>query len=56
MTTQATTDQRDLAKTAKFKFEFMLLMLMAGRNEHAEQAYKDGIEALATIIADGEAA
>ena len=29
---------QDAAKTAKFKIEFMLMMLMAGRNEHASEA------------------
>ena len=42
------------AKTAKFKMEFTLLMLMAGRNEQAEEAFKAALEALDAIIATEE--
>jgi hypothetical protein len=42
------------AKTAKHKMELTLLMLMAGRNEQAEQAFKAALEALDAIIAKEE--
>lgn len=42
------------AKTAKFHIEFMLLMLMAGRNEQAEKACQIALDALSETIATEE--
>ena len=36
-------------KDAKFQFEFMALMLLAGRNEKVAEAYECGITKLAQI-------
>lgn len=42
------------AKTAKFNIEFMLLMLMAGRNEQAQEACQKALDALSETIATEE--
>ena len=42
------------AKTAKFQIEYMLLMLMAGRNEQAEEACQKALDALSETIATEE--
>ena len=45
--------KRTPAERAKFQFEFMLLMLSAGRDEMASEAAKKGFAALDEII-EGE--
>jgi len=37
-------------KDAKFQFEFMALMLLAGRNEKVAEAYECGITKLTQIV------
>ena len=45
---------QDAAKTAKFKINFMLMMLMAGRNELASEACQTALDALTEIIGEDE--
>jgi len=42
------------AKAAKFKFEYMAMMLLAGRDEKAAEAYESGIWFLEKIIGEIE--
>ncbi len=44
----------DTIKSAKFKFEFMALMMMSGREEEASKSYSEGIEYLSKVLADLE--
>ena len=41
-------------KDAKFQFEFMALMLLAGRNEKVAEAYECGITKLAQIVREND--
>lgn len=45
---------QDAAKTAKFKIEFMLMMLMAGRNDEASESCQKALDALNEIIGGDE--
>ncbi len=45
--------QNSAAQTAKFKFEFMMMMIMAGRNEMAQRAADEGFKALDMLIEAG---
>ena len=44
-------DTSDLTR-AKYRFEFMMLMLTTGRIEEAAASYQTGIEILAGLIGD----
>lgn len=46
---------KDNAKTARFNINFMLMMLMAGRNEQASEACEKALAALAEIIGEDNA-
>lgn len=45
---------QDNAKTAKFNINFMLMMLMAGRNDEASEACEKALAALTDIIGEDE--
>lgn len=45
---------QDNAKTAKFNINFMLLMLMSGRDDEATQACEKALAALTDIIGEDE--
>jgi len=54
MTTETTTaPARTTAQVAKFKIEFMMLMLISGRNEEAQEAVREGLELLQELIDAG---
>ena len=45
-------DMIELAKQAKFKIEFMALMLLADRKDMAASAYEEALAHLKAIIGD----
>ncbi len=45
-------DCRAAAKRAKFRIEFMAMMLIAGRNDEAAEAYEEALRELVQIIAE----
>ena len=45
-------DMIELAKQAKFKIEFMALMLLADRKDMAASAYEEALAHLRAIIGD----
>jgi len=47
------TKPKTKAQIAKFKIEFMMLMLISGRNEEAQEAVREGLELLQELINEG---
>jgi len=45
-------DCRAAAKRAKFRIEFMAMMLIAGRNDEAAEAYEEALRELVQIIGE----
>jgi hypothetical protein len=45
-------DMIEGAKRAKFRIEFMAMMLLAGRNDEAAEAYEEALRELVQIIGD----
>jgi hypothetical protein len=45
-------DCRAAAKRAKFRIEFMAMMLLAGRKDEAAEAYEEALRELVQIIGD----
>jgi hypothetical protein len=45
-------DMIEGAKRAKFRIEFMAMMLIAGRNDEAAEAYEEALRELKQIIAE----
>ncbi len=45
-------DMIEGAKRAKFRIEFMAMMLIAGRNDEAAEAYEEALRELVQIIAE----
>ena len=45
---------QDYVSGAKFNFELMAIMLLAGRTEEASKSYKEGFEYLCKILEDLE--
>jgi len=45
-------DMIEGAKRAKFRIEFMAMMLIAGRNDEAAEAYEEALRELIQIIGE----
>lgn len=45
-------DMIEGAKRAKFRIEFMAILLIAGRNDEAAEAYEEALRELMQIIAE----
>jgi hypothetical protein len=45
-------DMIEGAKRAKFRIEFMAILLIAGRNDEAAEAYEEALRELVQIIAE----
>jgi len=45
-------DMIEGAKRAKFRIEFMAILLIAGRNDEAAEAYEEALRELKQIIAE----
>jgi predicted acyltransferase (DUF342 family) len=46
--------KKELAETVKFKIEFMLMMMRVGRDEEAERALQEAMDALNDAIEEDD--